>query len=230
MKRKFSFNLAPVVSTCTVLVHASVRLTAAQKVATKNDTKPTPEPTPSHSQSQPHSQSQSQSQSQSHSHSHSRHTSKDSISDFSPFIQRRVLDTRTEQDLRAACKLILQNFKPSDHGMENTDPKLDFGGMQPARRREGRTRDRNADRPEPKVRMPTGAPVDLKTALEARGLQQTELTLGRSADAPARANSSRKRERADFAWLDDRDDKREANLRKYVIIPYHRPLLCLANM
>ncbi|KAH7065906.1 hypothetical protein BKA63DRAFT_524851 [Paraphoma chrysanthemicola] len=198
MKRKFSFNLAPV------------------KVATKDDTKPTPEPTPSHSQSKSQSQSQpqSQSQSQSQSHAHSRHTSKDSISDYSAFIQRRVLDTRTEQELRAACKLILQNFKPSDHGMENTDPKLDFGGLQSGRRREGRTRDRNADRPEPKVRAPTGAPVDLKTALEARGLQQTELTLGRAADAPARTLSSRKKERADFAWLDDRDDKREANLRK----------------
>lgn len=95
--------------------------------------------------------------------------------------------------------------------MENTDPKLDF--QCPTRRKENRTRDRNADRPEPKVRMPTGAPVDLKTALEARGLQQTELTLRTGNDPPVRANSSRKR--ADFAWLDDRDEKREANLRKY---------------
>ncbi|KAF2819279.1 hypothetical protein CC86DRAFT_460437 [Ophiobolus disseminans] len=183
MKRKFSFNMAPV------------------KMASKTDGKPTPEPTPSHTQSQSASHSQS--------HSHGRDSSKDSISDFSPFISRRALDTQTDRELRQACKLILQNFKPSDHGMEDTDPKLDFGGPQ---RREQRTRDRNADRPEPKVRLPTGAPVDLKTALEARGLQQTELTLRTGNDAPVRANSSRKR--ADFAWLDDRDGKREANLRK----------------
>jgi hypothetical protein len=132
-----------------------------------------------------------------------------------------VLDSQTERELRAACKLILQNFKPSDHGMEDTDPKLDFGGMN--RPREHRTKDRNATRSEPKVRMPTGAPVDLKTALEARGLQQTELTLRKSTDAPpARAKSTRKP--ADFAWLDERNEKREANLRKYVYthqIPGH---------
>ncbi|KAH8719271.1 hypothetical protein GQ44DRAFT_741984 [Phaeosphaeriaceae sp. PMI808] len=169
---------------------------------------PKPQPQP---QSQPPSHSHSHSHSQSESHSHSRHSSKGSISDYSPYIHRRLLDTRTEQELRAACHLILQNFKPSDHGMEDTDPRLDFGGLQ--RGRDQKTKHRNAHRPEPKVRLPTGAPVDLKTALEARGLKQTELTLGRqSIDAPTRANSSRKR--ADFAWLDDRDEKRAANLRK----------------
>lgn len=106
--------------------------------------------------------------------------------------------------------------------MEDTDPKLDFGG--PQRRRDQRTRDRNADRAEPKVRLPTGAPVDLKTALEARGLQQTELTLRSGADAPVRANSSRKR--ADFGWLDDRDEKREQNLRKFVHILLHSLAWC----
>lgn len=183
----------------------------AQKIAPKNDTKDSPESTPSHAPAQ--SQSQSQSQSQPESHSHGRQSSKDSICDYSPYINRRVLDTKTEQELRAACKHILSNFKPSDHGMEDVDPKLDFGGMQ--RGREHRTKDRNTNRSDPKVRLPTGAPVDLKTALEARGLQQTELTLRNPGDPlPVRANSSRKR--ADFAWLDDRDDKREANLRKYV--------------
>jgi hypothetical protein len=174
----------------------------------KPDADDTPEPTSVQSQSQPQSQSQSQ--------SHARQSSKDSICDYSPYIERRLLDTKTEKELRAACQLILQNFKPSDHGMEDTDPKLDFGAMQ--RGREPRTRDRNATRSEPKVRLPTGAPVDLKTALEARGLQQTELTLRNPGDPlPARANSSRKR--ADFAWLDERNDKREANLRKYDCAP-----------
>jgi hypothetical protein len=177
----------------------------------KNNLKATPEPSPSHTQAQ------------SQSHSYRRHLSKDSIVDVSPFMRRRVLDPKTEQQLRQACVLILQDFKPSDHGMEDTSSKLDFAG--PQKRREQRLlRDRNADRPEPKVRMPTGAPVDLKAALEARGLQQTELTLRTSQDArtshdaPVRANSSRKR--AEFGWLDDRDEKRETNLRKYATLSY----------
>lgn len=185
-------------------------LTPAQKIGTKSDDKETPEPTPSRVAAQ----SQSDAKSQSSSSSHRRQTSKDSICDYSVYINRRVLDTRTEIELRAACELILQNFKPSDHGMEDTDPKLDFGGLQ--RGREHRAKDRNDTRGDIKVRMPTGAPVDLKTALEARGLKQTELTLG-----PARANSSRKRAdssskpKPDFGWLDDRDDKREEKLRRY---------------
>ncbi|KAH7379393.1 hypothetical protein DE146DRAFT_794034 [Phaeosphaeria sp. MPI-PUGE-AT-0046c] len=182
MKRKFSFNLAPVKTT-------------------KDDTKPATEPAPSLSQTH----------SDSHSNSHRRLVSKDSISDYSPFISRRVLDPKTDHELRAACQLILQNFKPSDHGMENTDPKLDFGGLQ--RPREHRTKERNAHRSDTKARVPTGAPVDLKAALAARGLKQTGLTLALPADAPpVRANSSRKR--ADFAWLDERNDKRDEKLRK----------------
>ena len=188
-------------------------LTVAQKTGSKTDTKPTPEPTPSHAASISQSQSQTP--------SHDRSSSKDSICDFSPFISRRALDARTEQELRLACKLILENFKPSDHGMEDTDPKLDFGGPQGSK--QPRTRDRNADRAEPKVRLPTGAPVDLKTALEARGLRQTELTLRNTDGAPVRANSSRARanssqKRADFGWLDEREDKREEKLRKYVVL------------
>jgi hypothetical protein len=214
MKRKFSFNIAPVVSSQIDTPKPPPALTAAQKTGSKDETKATPEPTPSHAQSQPHSQSQSQS-SQS-SQSHGRHSSKDSISDYSPYINRRVLDSHTEQELRLACRSILENFKPSDHGMENVDPKLDFGAM--GRPHEGKTKDRNAHRSEPRVRLPTGAPVDLKTALQARGLQQTELTLRNPGDPmPVRANSSRKR--ADFAWLDERGDKREDKLRKCVHPP-----------
>jgi hypothetical protein len=210
MKRKFSFNKAPVVSSQIDSTTYPPGLTGAQKAASKDDTKATPEPMPSHAPSQSHSQSSSQSQ------SHGRHSSKDSISDYSPYINRRVLDSHTEQELRLACRSILENFKPSDHGMENVDPKLDFGAM--SRPHEGRTKNRNADRGEPKVRLPTGAPVDLKTALQARGLQQTELTLRNPGDPmPVRANSSRKR--ADFAWLDERGDKREDKLRKCVHPP-----------
>jgi hypothetical protein len=185
-----------------MLPTAGHALTPSQKLTTTTNVKPAPEPTPL--------------QYVSPSQSHRRHESKDSISDYSPYINRRVLDPHTDQELRLACQLILQDLKPSDHGMEDTDPKLDFGAMQ--RPREHRTKERNTQRADmPKVRMPTGAPVDLKTALEARGLQQTELTSKSPDAAPVRANSSRKR--SDYAWLDDRDEKREANLRKYVTYP-----------
>jgi hypothetical protein len=110
--------------------------------------------------------------------------------------------------------------------MEDTDPRLDFGGLQGGRSQ--RTKDRNDARADIRVRMPTGAPVDLKTALEARGLKQTELTLkSPTKDGPARANSSRKRANSsnkpkpDFGWLDDRDEKREQNLRKCVASRLH---------
>ncbi|ORY15154.1 hypothetical protein BCR34DRAFT_662225 [Clohesyomyces aquaticus] len=92
MKRKFSFNLAPV------------------KVPSRPDTqsKSTPEPTPSHS--------------------HRKH--QDSVSSLnSPFINRRPLSPRTEHELRAACALILQDFKPSGHIFDDqAKPKLDFAG------------------------------------------------------------------------------------------------------
>ncbi|KAF1847377.1 uncharacterized protein K460DRAFT_352526 [Cucurbitaria berberidis CBS 394.84] len=188
MKRKFSFNLAPV------------------KIPTKSDThdKQAPEPTPSHSETS--------------SHSHRRHASKDSIPDPSTYISRRVLDPDTEQDLRIACRLILQNFKPSDHGMEDTDPKLDFGAMQ--RRKE--PREHKPQPAEVKVRMPTGAPAELTTSFlprkpstktRTRTKADMEIRARTNGDVHTQANSSRKR--ADFAWLDDRDDKREQNLKKF---------------
>jgi hypothetical protein len=207
MKRKFSFNLAPVVSFPNPDQHhqALAGADTTQKIASRSDLKRSPEPTPS----QLSAQSQAQSQ------SHRRHASKDSVSDYTPYISRRTLDAQTERELRAACRLVLQNFKPSDHGMDDVDPKLDFGALQYLKVAEERAKMRHAQQAEaPKVRMPTGAPVDLKTALEARGLQQTDLTLKTSGATPVRANSSRKR--SEFGWLDDRDDKREEYLRKYV--------------
>ncbi|KAH7359658.1 hypothetical protein BKA66DRAFT_515161 [Pyrenochaeta sp. MPI-SDFR-AT-0127] len=190
MKRKFSFNLAPV------------------KISAKPDAsdKQAPEPTPSS-----HSQSSSQS------HSHRKSHSKDSICDSSPYINRRVLDAQTERELRVSCRLILQNFKPSDHGMENTDPKLDFGGLQ-ARKE---PKEHKTQTSEVKVRMPTGAPAELTSAFarktstktRTRAKADNEIRARTQGELPVRANSSRKR--ADFGWLDDRDDKREQNLKKF---------------
>ena len=160
--------------------------------------KQTPEPTPS----------------QPDSYAHRRKTSKDSICDSSPYISRRALDAHTDQELRLACRLILQNFKPSDHGMENTDPKLDFGAM-------GRRKESKSQPAEVRVRMPTGAPADLPTTTVGRKPSKTrtrakadqEIRARTQGDIPVRANSSRKR--ADFAWLDERDDKREEKLKTY---------------
>ena len=149
------------------------------------------------------------------SHSDKSHASKTSVCDTSPFICRRLLDAQTDQELRLACRAILHNFKPSDQGMVDTDPKLDFGAMQ---RRTGS----KPQSSQVKVRMPTGAPPDLHKAtslrrsktrtrtkadleIKARGQQGT--------DVPVRANSSRKR--ADFAWLDERDGKREEKLKMH---------------
>ncbi|KAJ4363605.1 hypothetical protein N0V83_009901 [Neocucurbitaria cava] len=214
MKRKFSFNLAPVVSASTHFSEALPSLTSVQKLSGKSDTaeKEAPEPTPSHSQSS--------------SQSHRRHNSKDTICDYSAYINRRVLDEDTEQELRIACRLILQNFKPSDHGMENTDPKLDFGGLE--RRKDPREnrqhREHKSQTADVIVRMPTGAPAELtsnfvarkpstRTKTRTRDKADMEIRQRTQGDLPARANSSRKR--ADFGWLDDRDDKREQNLRKF---------------
>ncbi|EDU42430.1 hypothetical protein PtrSN002B_003474 [Pyrenophora tritici-repentis] len=187
MKRKFSFNLAPV------------------KVASKAELKekPTPELTPTQSAT------------------HKRHTSKDSICDNSPFINRRVLDAQTDQELRSACKLILQNFKPSDHGMENTDPKLDFGGL--GLRKESKPQQENRSKPaQVNVRMPTGAPMDTATtsflprkpSTKTRTRAKADLEIKARAyggEPPARTNSSRKR--TDFGWLDERDAQREEKLK-----------------
>ncbi|KAF1939658.1 hypothetical protein EJ02DRAFT_351799 [Clathrospora elynae] len=185
MKRKFSLNLAPVKTACKADI----------------TDKPTPEPT------QSHSASPSQ---------HRRHTSKDSICDNSAYINRRPLDEHTERELRLACRLILQNFKPSDHGMENTDPKLDFGVM-------GRRKESKAQPAEVRVRMPTGAPAELasssfmarklSTKTRTRAKADLEIKARTQADMPTRANSSRKR--ADFGWLDERDDARNEKLKSY---------------
>ena len=97
--------------------------------------------------------------------------------------------------------------------MENTDPKLDFGGL--GRRKE--------TKPQPvvNVRMPTGAPMDAATTsflprkpstkTRTRTKADLEIKAKGYGDMPARANSSRKR--ADFGWLDGRDAQREEKLK-----------------
>lgn len=93
MKRKFSFNLAPV------------------KVPSKSDlnVKATSASSPSPKHELP----------------------KANVSSLtSPWINRRGLDSRTENELRAACALILQDYKPSGHEFDSqAKPKLDFQGI-----------------------------------------------------------------------------------------------------
>jgi len=140
MKRKFSFNLAPVVRTPTPTVARSLAHTT-QKVPLRSDSHPkhSAEPTPPTAKSS----------------SHRRHFSGDSIipSLDSPFIHRRPLDHKTEQELRVACALILKNFKPSDAEFVDADPKLDFTG--PHKPRAPKT-----DASHVRVHRPTGAPTD----------------------------------------------------------------------
>ncbi|OCL03406.1 hypothetical protein AOQ84DRAFT_419252 [Glonium stellatum] len=92
MKRKFSFNLAPI------------------KVPSKPEAKAQKDATPNRR--------------------------RDSISPPpSPFINRRPLSSKTEAQLRLACALILQDYKPSGHVFEDyAKPKLDFDGLNRAMR------------------------------------------------------------------------------------------------
>ncbi|KAJ4346044.1 hypothetical protein N0V95_005777 [Ascochyta clinopodiicola] len=204
MKRKFSFNLAPVVGTVPSSRHHVDFLTLAQKIPGKADAAKdkTPEPTPS----------QSQSQTQKESHSHRRHQSKDDFPHLAAYIDRQSLTATTERELRAACRLILQNFKPSDHGMEDTDPRLDFGAMN---RRRGELKDAApSGANNVRVRMPTGAPVDLKTALEVRRLRaeaEAKQKPQQQSTLPVRTKSAR--QRFDDAFSDERG---RSAAKKYV--------------
>jgi hypothetical protein len=86
----------------------------------------------------------------------------------SPYIIRRQLDATTERELRAACKLILQNFKPSDADFADVDPKLDFSG--PHKRREQPTeplRPSHSTR-DVRVHRPTGAPAETNSPYEPK--------------------------------------------------------------
>ncbi|KAL6704866.1 hypothetical protein ACN47E_007549 [Coniothyrium glycines] len=197
MKRKFSFNLAPIKT--------------SEKADDKADDKPTPDPIPAlPSDKTHHRQSSKDSEESKESRS-----SRDGVCDNSAYICRRPLDLQTEKELRVACRLILQNLKPSDHGMEDTDPKLDFGAMD--RRRDKKQQSAT----EIRVRMPTGAPTDLTapsvgrkpSKARTRDKADREIRARGQVDVPVRATSTRKPR--DFGWLDERDDKRDGKLRAY---------------
>jgi hypothetical protein len=204
MKRKFSFNLAPVVSNLPLSITTSA-LMSSQKVPGKADVakEKTPEPTPA--TVPPPKEPQT----------HRRHQSKDDFPHLVAYISRQSLDAQTERELRVACRYILQNFKPSDHGMEDTDPRLDFGAMN---RRKGEQKNLIVGANEVRVRMPTGAPIDLKTALEARRLRaeaeakknppQQQSTL------PVRTKSNRQKFDDAFA-----DERARSAAKKYAAAP-----------
>ncbi|KAL5433587.1 hypothetical protein PMIN06_011654 [Paraphaeosphaeria minitans] len=118
---------------------------------------------------------------------HVRHVSKDSVTSVNmTYISRQRIDPKTEQDLRAACALILQNFKPSDHDIPDADPKLDFRG--PHRRREHKT-DEHV-----RVHRPTGAPSEHPTSFNARKGSQKVATAPKTyPDLPLRANTGKRR-------------------------------------
>ncbi|KAF2875338.1 hypothetical protein BDV95DRAFT_315019 [Massariosphaeria phaeospora] len=175
MKRKFSFNLAPV------------------KVPAKDShAKQTPEPTPSHS----------------HAHHNRSYSDHSLLSLNSPYISRRPLSPKTEQELRAACAVILQNFKPSDHELADKDPKLDFQGLD--RRREQRS-DKSAAT-QVRVRKPTGAPVYMPSARDAKtSSRNPDAAVKSHPDLPTRANTGRRR--AEPAPVADRDQEARRTMK-----------------
>lgn len=125
----------------------------------------------------------------SHTSSHRRHISKDSVVSLlhSPYINRRPLDAKTEQELRAACALVLQNFKPSDHEFADADPKLDFSG--PHKRREQKPESSHV-----RVHKPTGAPAEQRGTHGAKKhSHKTDPTSKGYPDLPMQANTGRRR-------------------------------------
>lgn len=132
--------------------------------------------------------------------SHRRQVSKDSLTSINmSYISRQRIDPKTEQELRAACALILQNFKPSDHDIPDADPKLDFRGPH-TRRREVLT---------VKVSRPSGAPADYKATHVVRSDTQRAASSSKSyPDLPMRANTGKRRvESTEHA-------EREADIRR----------------
>jgi hypothetical protein len=74
--------------------------------------------------------------------------------------------------------------------MEDTDPRLDFGAMNRRRNQQPAA----AGGADVRVRMPTGAPVDLKTALEVRRLRaEAEAKKNPQSTLPVRTLSARQR-------------------------------------
>ncbi|KAF2735956.1 hypothetical protein EJ04DRAFT_575757 [Polyplosphaeria fusca] len=177
MKRKFSFNLAPV-----KVAHSK------PDVSAKN----TPEPTPSHT----------------HRPEHRREPSKESeISLNSPFINRRSLSPKVEQELRAACAVILQDFKPSDHVFtEEAKRAAEIEKLkrkqyqqqhqqqqqQMHQQRQEQRQDANAVR----VHRPTGAPQEPRSAHEARQPPKrvdSGVKVKPYPELPVQANTARRR-------------------------------------
>lgn len=93
--------------------------------------------------------------------------------------------------------------------MEDTDPRLDFGAMN---RRRGEQSNVKIGANEVRVRMPTGAPVDLKTALEYRRQKaEAEAKKNPQSTLPVRTKSARQKFDDSFA-----DERGRSAAKKYV--------------
>ncbi|KAJ5028857.1 hypothetical protein J3E72DRAFT_238442 [Bipolaris maydis] len=161
--------------------------------------------------------------------SHKRHSSKDTICDSSPWINRRVLDSQTDQELRAACRLILKNFKPSDHGMEDTDPRLDFAGLGFKPRKDSKPQSTQVNARVPVAAPPEPAstsflPRSRSTKVRTRAKADMEIRARQNIDLPARANSSRKR-----AERDAEKDERLRNFGKASMDVPRPAISCISN-
>lgn len=86
--------------------------------------------------------------------------------------------------------------------MEDTDPRLDFGAMH-RRRGEQKTATQGGAN-DVRVRMPTGAPVDLKTALEVRRLRAEAEAKKNPPQSTLPVRTKSARQRFDDAFSDER--------------------------
>lgn len=100
--------------------------------------------------------------------------------------------------------------------MEDTDPRLDFGAIN---RRRGEQNNAVVGANEVRVRMPTGAPVDLKTALEVRRQRaEAEAKKNPQSALPVRTKSARHRFDAAFS-----DERGRSAAKKYATKPAPAP-------
>ncbi|OCK89072.1 uncharacterized protein K441DRAFT_620108 [Cenococcum geophilum 1.58] len=132
---------------------------------------------------------------------------RDSISPpASPFINRRPLSSKTEAQLRAACALILQDYKPSGHVFEDYEkPKLDFGGLNHAMREKQKAAHSNLPQRPPKKSGagPSAAPDAKKYGYKPETALK-DLFPADSIHPTVQANTSRRRdERPVTSTLDE---------------------------
>ncbi|RYO18122.1 hypothetical protein AA0111_g10885 [Alternaria arborescens] len=156
---------------------------------------------------------------------HDKHPSRDSTYDQSPWINRRILDGLTEQELHLACRNILLDSKPSHQGLRSKSSELDFGGL-------GRQKKSTVQAPEISVHMPISALAELSSSslIGGRGPNIKTRTRPKAnmkararsyGGAPACADSNGKRPA--FRRIDERGAQKQGKLRTHDKVPSYVP-------